>query len=73
MTKHKTEDYKISAVKYYLNNDKGDGYKKTCKIFDCKKSTLRDWLKDTIFPKISQEKTENQYHIRLLNHKWKLR
>ena len=27
MTKHKTEDYKISAVKYYLNNDKGDGYK----------------------------------------------
>jgi hypothetical protein len=34
MTKHKTEDYKISAVKYYLNNDRGDGYKKTCKIFD---------------------------------------
>jgi hypothetical protein len=32
MTKHKTEDYKISAVKYYLNNDRGDGYKKTCKI-----------------------------------------
>ena len=29
MTKHKTEDYKISAVKYYLNNDKGNGYKKT--------------------------------------------
>lgn len=31
MTKHKTEDYKNSAVKYYLNNDRGDGYKKTCK------------------------------------------
>ena len=45
MTKHKTEDYKISAVKYYLNNDRGDGYNKTCKIFDCKKSTLRDWIK----------------------------
>jgi transposase len=45
MTKHKTEDYKISAVKYYLNNNKRDGYKKTCKIFDCKKSTLRDWIK----------------------------
>ena len=26
MTKHKTEDYKISAVNYYLNNDRGDGY-----------------------------------------------
>ena len=37
MTTHKTEDYKNSAVKYYLNNDKGDGYKRTCKIFDCKK------------------------------------
>jgi len=32
MTKHKTEDYKNSAVKYYLNNDRGNGYKKTCKI-----------------------------------------
>ena len=31
MTKHKTEDYKISVVKYYLNNDKGDGYKKEIK------------------------------------------
>ena len=45
MTKHKTEDYKFSAVKYYLNNENGDGYKKTCKIFDCKKSTFRDWIK----------------------------
>jgi transposase-like protein len=45
MRKHRTEDYKISAVKYYLNNEKGDGYKKTCKIFDCKKSTLREWVK----------------------------
>jgi hypothetical protein len=39
MTKHKTEDYKISAVKYYLNNDKGDGYKKTCKEFPKSKFT----------------------------------
>jgi len=45
MTKHKTEDYKNSAVKYYLNNENGDGYKRTCKIFDCKKSTIRDWIK----------------------------
>ena len=26
-------------------------------------------LKDTKHPKILQEETENQYHIRLLNHK----
>lgn len=44
MTKHKTDDYKNSAVKYYLNNENGDGYKKTCKIFDCKKSTLRNLI-----------------------------
>jgi hypothetical protein len=42
MTKHKTEDYKIYVVKYYLNIDKGDVYKKTCKIFDCKKSYLQE-------------------------------
>ena len=41
MTKHKTEYYKNSAVKHYLNNYKGDGYNRTCKIIDCKKSTLR--------------------------------
>uniref|UniRef100_A0A6C0DKF7 Uncharacterized protein n=1 Tax=viral metagenome TaxID=1070528 RepID=A0A6C0DKF7_9ZZZZ len=39
---HKSEDYKISAVQYYLNNK--DGYNKTCKIFGCKRSTLRDWI-----------------------------
>ena len=28
---HKSEDYKISAVKYYLKNK--DNIRKTCKIF----------------------------------------
>jgi transposase-like protein len=40
---HKSEDYKISAVKYYLKNK--DNIRKTCKIFDCKKSTLHRWIK----------------------------
>jgi len=40
--KHKSEDYKISAVKYYLKNK--DNIRKTCKIFDCKKSTLQRWI-----------------------------
>lgn len=40
--KHKSEDYKISAVKYYLENK--DNIRKTCKIFDCKKSTLQRWI-----------------------------
>lgn len=41
--KHKTEDYKISAVKYYLKNI--DSFSKTCKFFDCKKSSLQRWVK----------------------------
>ena len=73
MTKHKTEDYKISAVKYYLNNDKEDGYKKTCKISDCKNLLCEIGLKDTILLKILQEETENLYLIKLLDHKLKLR
>ena len=39
---HKSEDYKISAVKYYLKNK--ENIRKTCKIFDCKKSTLQRWI-----------------------------
>jgi len=65
MTKHKTEDYKFSAVKYYLNNDKGDGYKKTCKIFDCKKSTLRDRTK----PKYKSVDDNEEYEFIILNEK----
>jgi len=37
------DDYKISAVKYYLKNK--DNIRKTCKIFDCKRSTLQRWIK----------------------------
>jgi transposase-like protein len=40
--KHKTEDYKNSAVQYYLKNN--DNIRKTCKIFNCKKSTLQRWI-----------------------------
>ena len=39
---HKTEDYKISAVKYYLKNN--DSFSKSCKVFDCKKSSLQRWV-----------------------------
>ena len=41
--KHKSVDYKLSAVNYYLNHE--DGYDNTCKIFDCKKSTLHRSIK----------------------------
>lgn len=50
--KHKTEDYKLSAVNYYNNNN--DGYDRTCKIFGCKKSSLKRW--------INQHKTRKNLH-----------
>jgi transposase-like protein len=40
--KHKSPDYKLSAVNYYLNHN--IGYDNTCKIFDCKKSSLKRWI-----------------------------
>lgn len=36
--KHKTEDYKLSAVKYYLKNKLS--MDKVCGIFECKQTKL---------------------------------
>jgi transposase-like protein len=38
MPKHKSEDYKLSAVQYYLENDVS--YVKTCEIFKCSESII---------------------------------
>ena len=40
--KHKSEDYKISAIKYYL---KSLNYVKTAKIFGCSRQSLMRWVK----------------------------
>jgi transposase len=42
MFKHKSEDYKITAVKYYLEND--TNYTKTCEIFKCSERSLKRWI-----------------------------
>jgi len=41
--KQHTEDYKLSAVKYYLKGNKTLKY--TCKIFECKHKSLSRWIK----------------------------
>lgn len=41
--KQKGDDYKLTAVKYYLNND--DTMDIVCNIFDCKKPSLHRWIK----------------------------
>ena len=40
--KQKSIDYKLSAIKHYMNSN--DGYLKTCKIFGCTKPTLIRWV-----------------------------
>ena len=41
MSKYKSEDYKISDVNYYLDNDVSMDY--VCNIFNCKKQFLSRW------------------------------
>ena len=40
--KHKSVDYKISAVKYYINYNVS--MDEVCEIFDCKKISLKRWI-----------------------------
>lgn len=44
MTKHKSSDYKLSAVEYYLNSD-NLSLMNTCKIFNCSRKSLFRWIK----------------------------
>jgi transposase-like protein len=46
MSKHKSEDYKLSAVKYYINNQVS--LDDVCKIFDCHKQSLYRWIEKYI-------------------------
>jgi len=43
MKKHKSEDYKISAVQYYIEHNKTQT--NTCKIFKCSRRSLIRWVK----------------------------
>jgi transposase-like protein len=42
MTTHKSEDYKVSAVNYYLNEDTTQ--EEVCKIFKCSARSLMRWV-----------------------------
>ena len=42
MPKHRSEDYKITAVQYYLENN--TSYVETCEIFRCSERSLKRWI-----------------------------
>ena len=59
MSKHKSEDYKLSAVKYYLNNEVS--LDDVCKIFDCPKQSLYIWIKK--YEELEEIKIQNRKPI----------
>lgn len=77
MSKHKSEDYKIIAVKYYLEND--TNYTKTCEIFKCSERSLKN-IK-VLYDKLKHKKTskalkfkqtiDNLTEYVVINHKGK--
>ena len=42
MSSHKSSDYKLSAVKYFLSHSKNQV--QTCKIFGCSERSLMRWV-----------------------------
>ena len=42
MSKHKSEDFKIATVRYYLNHN--NNYSHTCRIFGCSPRSLKRWI-----------------------------
>jgi len=67
--KHKGIDYKTSAVQHYLNNN--ESMDKVCKIFNCKKTTLKVWVHNYQNNKNLTRRTENLYHIKSKKNKLK--
>lgn len=46
MSIHKNKDYKITAVKYHLENNAN--YTKTCNIFKCSERSLKRYKQSVI-------------------------
>ena len=57
--KHKTEDYKLSAVKYYLSNSFSLDY--VCNIFGYKKQSLARWIER--YKDVKELKRHNRTNI----------
>jgi transposase len=64
MPKHKSEDYKLSAVKYYLKNKKTQ--EEICDIFDCSPRSLKRWTARYI-----KDKTIKRYNRKSISYKVK--
>lgn len=64
-SKHKSEDYKLSAVKYYLDSNKSQ--LEVCEIFKCSPRSLMRWVEK--YEKYGKIKRENRKPIAYKVHK----
>ena len=62
MPKHKSEDYKITAVKYYLEHNKS--YAETCRIFKCSDRSLKRWIE-----RYNNEKSIKRHNRKSISYK----
>ena len=63
MPNHKSEDFKLSAVKYYLEHS--NNQTQTCEIFGCSVKSLMRWVDKYKILKKLKEKQENMLLIKL--------
>jgi len=66
MKKHKSEDYKISIVQYYIEHNKSQT--NTCKIFKCSRRSLMRWVK-----RYKNEKSIKRHKRKPISYKIKLK
>ena len=64
-SKHKSEDYKLSAVEYYLVGDKSQ--LEVCEIFKCSPRSLMRWVEK--YEKEGEIKRENRKPVAYKVHK----
>lgn len=62
MPKHKSEDYKISAVQYYIDNN--TSYAETCRIFKCSDRSLKRWIE-----RYNNEKSIKRHNRKSISYK----
>jgi len=60
--KQHTEDYKLNAVRYYLNHQ---DLRETCKIFNCKYQSLSRWVKTYKHSKSVKRKTRKNRNLKI--------
>ena len=62
--KHKTEDYKLTATKYYLKNKDKLSMKQICDIFKCSKQSLSRWVN-----RYDKDKSIKRYNRKPISYK----